>query len=63
MKELIEMINNAENHDMALGMLQMFNAIYGTQYYLFGGRVVRFDDPCVGVDEKYASFYDFMCKL
>ena len=63
MKELIQMINNEENFDRAEGMLQMFNAIYGTQYGFFNKRVVRFDNHSGSVAEKYSSFHDVFCEL
>lgn len=63
MKELVQMINNAENYDVAKGMLQMLNAIYGTQYGLLGKRVVRFDCPCESVAEKYSCCHDVWCEL
>ena len=63
MKELIQMINNAENYDQAKGMLKMLNAIYGTQYGLLGGRVVRFDNPYGSVAEKYAYCHDALIEL
>lgn len=63
MKELIQMINNAENFDQAKGMLKMLNAIYGTQYGLLGQRVVRFDNPDGSVAEKYASCHDALIEI
>lgn len=63
MKELIQMINHADNCERAKGMLQMFNAIYGTQYGLLGMRVVRFDNPYGSVAEKYASCHDVLIEL
>lgn len=63
MKELVQMINYEENFDKAEGMLQMLNAIYGTQYGLLNRRVVRFDNPSGGVAEKYSGVHDLLCEL
>lgn len=63
MKELVHMINYEENFDKAEGMLQMLNAIYGTQYGLLNRRVVRFDNPCGSVAEKYSCCHDVLCEL
>ena len=63
MKELIQMINNAGNYDRAKGMLEMLNAIYGTQYGLLNMRVVRFDNPDGSVAERYASCHDALIEL
>ena len=63
MIELIQMINHAGNYERAKGMLQMFNAIYGTEYGLLGMRVVRFDNPYGSVAEKYVSCHDVLLEL
>ena len=63
MKELVQMINYEENFDKAEGMLQMLNAIYGTQYGLLNRRVVRFDNPYGSVAEKYSGCHDLLCEL
>lgn len=63
MKELVQMINNEENFDKAVGMLQMLNAIHGNQYGLLNRRVVRFDNPCGSVAEKYSGCHDLLCEL
>ena len=63
MKELIQMINNEPNFDKAEGMLQMFNAIYGTEYGFFNKRVVRFENPFGIAAEKYSCFHDVLCEL
>ena len=63
MIELIQMINHAGDYERAKGMLQMFNAIYGTEYGLLGMRVVRFDNPYGSIAEKYASCHDVLIEL
>lgn len=63
MIDLVRMINHEENYDKAEGMLQMLNAIYGTQYGLLNRRVVRFDNPCGSLAEKYSGCYDLLCEL
>lgn len=60
---LIQMINRADNFERAEGMLEMFNAIYGTQYGFLAKRVVRFDNPNASVAEKYASCHDVLTEL
>lgn len=63
MKELIYMINHEENFDKAQGMLEMFNAIYGTKYGFLAARVVRFDNPDASVAERYAHAHDVWAEL
>ena len=63
MKELVQMINHEENFDKADGMLQMLNAIYGTQYGLLNRRVVRFDNADASVAERYAHCHDVWAEL
>lgn len=63
LKELVQMINNEENFDKAEGMLQMLNAIYGTEYGLLNRRVVRFDNPFGIAAEKYSGCHDLLCEL
>lgn len=63
MMELVQMINYEENYDKAEGMLQMLNAIHGTQYGLLNRRVVRFDNPCGSVAVKYSGCHDLLCEL
>ena len=41
MKELIYKINHEENFDKANGMLEMLNAIYGTEYFMMNRRVTE----------------------
>ena len=63
MKELIYKINYEENFDKKSGMLEMLNAMAGTQYGMLGGRVVRFENPNGSVAEKYAHCHDVFMEL
>lgn len=63
MKELIYKINHEENNDKACGMLEMLNAIYGTQFGMLRGRVVRFENPNASTAEKYAHAHDAWAEL
>lgn len=63
MKELIAKINHEENFDKKQGMLDMFNAMNGTQYGFLGGRVVRFENPNGSVAEKYAHCHDVWAEM
>lgn len=58
MKELIYKINHEENFDKAQGMLEMFNAIYGTKFGFLNKRVVIFENPDASTAEKYAKCHD-----
>lgn len=62
-KQLIEMINHEENFDKAQGMLEMFNAVYGTKYGLLNRRVVRFEHPEASTCIKCAHCYDVWVEL
>ena len=63
MKELIKRINHEENFEKAQGMLEMLNAIYGTQYGFLNKRVVRFDNPDGSVADRYAHCHDVWAEL
>lgn len=63
MKELIAKINHEENFEKAKGMLEMLNAVYGTNFGFLNKRVVRFDDPESSVAEKYAHCHDAWAEL
>lgn len=63
MKELIYKINHEENFDKKCGMLEILNMMTGSKYGLFGGRVVRFDNPDGSVAERYAHAHDVWVEL
>lgn len=54
MKDLIWKINHEENFDKAQGMLEMLNAVYGTNFGFLNKRVVWFENPDASTAEKYA---------
>mgnify|MGYP004518121015 FL=1 len=57
-KEYIYRINHEPNFDKAQGMLEMLNAVFGTQYGFRARRVVWFENPNGSTAERYAHCHD-----